>query len=35
MKSRAQNIGKVIDEHSDVLPAYVFLELRDKIYKNV
>ena len=28
-----QNIGKLINEHSDVLPAPVFLELRDKIYK--
>ena len=28
-----QNIGRLINEHSDVLPAPVFLELRDKIYK--
>ena len=28
-----QNIGRLINEHSDVLPATVFLELRDKIYK--
>ena len=27
-----QNIGRLINEHSDVLPATVFLELRDKIY---
>ena len=28
-----QNIGRLINEHSDVLPAPVFLELRDRIYK--
>ena len=28
-----QNIGKLINEHSNVLPAPVFLELRDRIYK--
>ena len=28
-----QNIEKLINEHSDVLPTPVFLELRDKIYK--
>ena len=28
-----QNIGRLINEHSHVLPATVFLELRDKIYK--
>ena len=28
-----QNIGRLINQHSDVLPATVFLELRDKIYK--
>ena len=27
-----QNIGKLISEHSDVLPAPVFLDLRDRIY---
>ena len=28
-----QNIGKLINKHSDVLPAPVFLELKDRIYK--
>ena len=28
-----QNSGKLINEYSDVLPAPVFLELRDRIYK--
>ena len=27
-----QNIGKLINKHSGVLPAPVFLELRDRIY---
>ena len=27
-----QRIGKLINEHSDVLPAPVFLELRDRVY---
>ena len=28
-----RTIGKLIDEHSHVLPAPIFLELRDRIYK--
>ena len=28
-----QSISKLIDQHSHMLPASIFLELRDRIYK--